>query len=321
MRPCYGWGNRGIHHVQFHTQKLRYPRPSCARADIDLTDPPDTTPPPPFSVGVIAIVACAAALVLALPSIFPPTRQSAAAEKVEPGTSLFSTDDYPAAALRKGEEGLVAVGLDIDADGSVGKCTVSESSGSGTLDAATCNIIRQRARYRPARDAEGGAMRGNDEMRIRWLLPVTPYLSRTVDTFLTFDRSGNLNKCDSSEGGFGEGCVEAGPAIHATFGGDTGRAAAARAGRSLAFRRTIDTGIGADTPPVPDGWQRLWTGTLQLQIRPDGKSAGCTVVDESSHVPGDRCATQTSLDFERSAGQSLRSATVRQTLFAVSASP
>ena len=86
-------------------------------------------------------------------------------------TSLFSTDDYPQSAIRNEEQGTTAVRLTIGTDGRVAGCDVTASSGSNALDQATCNIIRRRARYTPAKDQAGNPITGTDSARIRWELP------------------------------------------------------------------------------------------------------------------------------------------------------
>ena len=87
--------------------------------------------------------------------------------------SYISADDYPAAALRGNEEGVTEVRLTISPEGRVSDCTVSSSSGSSSLDQATCRILRSRARYTPALDAAGQPTSGRDIGRIRWTLPNT----------------------------------------------------------------------------------------------------------------------------------------------------
>lgn len=72
--------------------------------------------------------------------------------------SLFSVDDYPADAQRKGEEGTVQAELAVDAAGRTVACTVLHSSGSASLDSATCALLQRRARFLPARDVDGKAV-------------------------------------------------------------------------------------------------------------------------------------------------------------------
>ena len=69
--------------------------------------------------------------------------------------TIFSADDYPASAQAAGAEGTVRARLTVGPDGSVVSCEVIESTGNAALNSTTCNIIRRRARFTPARDANG----------------------------------------------------------------------------------------------------------------------------------------------------------------------
>ena len=84
---------------------------------------------------------------------------------------LFSTYDYPQTALRNNEQGTVAFNLAINEHGRVERCYVAESSGSAALDHATCAILTRRARFTPARSADGEAVADFTTGRIKWLLP------------------------------------------------------------------------------------------------------------------------------------------------------
>ncbi len=72
-----------------------------------------------------------------------------------PLQSLVSPLDYPAEALAKKEQGDVRLRLEVDSDGRVRSCSIVKSSGSHSLDAATCRIMSHRARFNPATDNEG----------------------------------------------------------------------------------------------------------------------------------------------------------------------
>jgi protein TonB len=85
--------------------------------------------------------------------------------------SYFSTDDYPAAALRGNDQGTTGFRLTIGPNGRVTDCQVTSSSGSSALDQATCRILRSRARYTPARDSSGNPASGSDSGRVTWRLP------------------------------------------------------------------------------------------------------------------------------------------------------
>lgn len=85
----------------------------------------------------------------------------------------IGTDDYPAAALRNGEEGRVFFRLDVDETGALTSCTIIESSGYVSLDDATCRVMRERATFKPARDSKGRAVSSFIERSVTWRLPET----------------------------------------------------------------------------------------------------------------------------------------------------
>lgn len=85
--------------------------------------------------------------------------------------SWVTSSDYPADALRGGMEGVVAFTLQIGSDGRANGCTVTAPSGWELLDSTTCDLMMRRARFRPARDAEGREMASTFSSRIRWEIP------------------------------------------------------------------------------------------------------------------------------------------------------
>jgi len=112
--------------------------------------------------------------------------------------ALFSTDDYPAAARRHGQQGTVAFAVAIDRTGRVTACSITQASGSMSLDWATCSIIQRRARFTPARDAGGRAVEDRAKGRIRWVLPPKPPLPFTdhkMAIVFTIDAADAVAKC------------------------------------------------------------------------------------------------------------------------------
>ena len=144
--------------------------------------PPVTAPPPLVRLPSPPPVVVQPPLPPAPPApITPPAPPAPPAPpppvRVEPArarsnlASYFSDADYPAAAQRNEEQGTTAVSLTVGTDGRVTDCRVTSSSGSSTLDAATCNILRRRARFTPARDSSGNPTTDTATTRIRWVLP------------------------------------------------------------------------------------------------------------------------------------------------------
>jgi protein TonB len=116
-------------------------------------------PPPPIQTVTAPTPPPIPQLAPAPPPPPPPPHkvQSAQSAKGDLRT-LFGPDDYPASAQAAGAEGTSQATITIGPDGRVAGCNIIRSSGNNALDAATCNIIRRRAKYTPARDNNGNAV-------------------------------------------------------------------------------------------------------------------------------------------------------------------
>lgn len=136
--------------------------------DMPKVPPPPVTPPPLVQVNTpppptIQTVTAPPVPPLAPPVIAPPAPPAPPPpRKVQSATSakgdlrtLFSADDYPASAQAAGAEGTAQAELTIGPDGRVVGCNLTRSTGNSALDSATCNILRRRAKFTPARDSNG----------------------------------------------------------------------------------------------------------------------------------------------------------------------
>jgi protein TonB len=85
--------------------------------------------------------------------------------------SFVSNDDYPTQAIRNEEQGTSAFVLTVNRRGRVTDCAITSSSGSTSLDRATCSIMTRRARFTPAKDDNGQAIATTVHSRIRWVIP------------------------------------------------------------------------------------------------------------------------------------------------------
>jgi protein TonB len=85
--------------------------------------------------------------------------------------SYIGDNDYPPTALRANQQGTVTFLMAIGADGRLTDCIVTGSSGSEAIDNVTCRIMRDRARFTPARDAQGNPVEDVQTSMIRWSLP------------------------------------------------------------------------------------------------------------------------------------------------------
>jgi protein TonB len=82
-----------------------------------------------------------------------------------------SDSDYPSSAIRNEEAGTTRFRLVVGTDGKVTECTVTASSGSSALDSTTCRLMKQRAKFIPARDSDGRLVSDSVSNAIRWVLP------------------------------------------------------------------------------------------------------------------------------------------------------
>ncbi|HEX8668324.1 MAG TPA: energy transducer TonB [Allosphingosinicella sp.] len=122
------------------------PIPEARPGPVDIAPPPPPPPPPP-------------------PKRLEPARAKANL------ASYVSDSDYPAAAIRGEEEGTTRFRLAVNEGGRVSQCEVVGSSGSSALDAATCRLMKSRARFTPARDSSGNVTGDTVTSAIRWVLP------------------------------------------------------------------------------------------------------------------------------------------------------
>jgi len=90
------------------------------------------------------------------------------AAAVKPLFSYFSDRDYPDMAFTKDMTGRTEVLLLIDEAGVLKDCSVESTSGIASLDVMSCQVLRQRAKFRPAIDAAGKSVKGVINSAIRW---------------------------------------------------------------------------------------------------------------------------------------------------------
>lgn len=84
----------------------------------------------------------------------------------------FKPRDFPTNALLNMRGGLTSLRFRVDEQGRASDCVVRRSSGTASLDAKSCEIITQRARFTPARDKEGRPMAAVMTYRVAWRIQV-----------------------------------------------------------------------------------------------------------------------------------------------------
>lgn len=82
-----------------------------------------------------------------------------------------TNDDITREDIKNRREGDVSFLLTVDAAGKVSDCRVVAGSGHPSLDARTCALLRDRASFRPARDATGQNVASFYLNKVKWQLP------------------------------------------------------------------------------------------------------------------------------------------------------
>ncbi len=85
--------------------------------------------------------------------------------------ALFTSDDYPAEALRQDAQGTLRFEVRVDPTGRPRRCQIIESSGVASLDSVSCRIAMARLRFNPARDSTNQPIWSIYSRRVRWVLP------------------------------------------------------------------------------------------------------------------------------------------------------
>lgn len=116
-----------------------------------------------LSVSLLSLLSIAAA-----PN--PAAPKYRATPLISPGEWL-SDADYPKDAARAEIDGTTGFRLEIDKTGNPQRCIITSSSGSASLDNATCDKLMVRARFKAAKDAKGRPVTDTYNGRITWRLP------------------------------------------------------------------------------------------------------------------------------------------------------
>jgi protein TonB len=135
------------HPIEHPIDITTFPPPPPGPIAVNTTTLPPQPPPPP-----------------------PPPKFEPARARANLG-SYVSNADYPDTAIRNEEQGTTRFRLLVGSDGRVTDCAVTGTSGSSSLDAATCRLMKARARFTPARDSSGRPTTDNVASTIRWVLP------------------------------------------------------------------------------------------------------------------------------------------------------
>ena len=134
------------------------------------------------------------------------------AQPLESPAGWIRSGDYPVQSVSGLEEGAVTYELAVDPSGKVRGCRIIGSSGYPLLDDATCRVLVERARFRPALDGDGRAVESRFAGRVRWVLPIQhlplPRRQAVVMSFIV-EPDGSRSDCrvDYAQNEFGPGGI------------------------------------------------------------------------------------------------------------------
>jgi TonB family protein len=147
----------------------------------------------------------AVACVWLVPSVVgaqPPKHSMPAAILGDPG-EWFGPDQYPKDALRAERQGRVIADVLVSVSGAALGCTIEVSSGTTSLDKATCDIALAHATFNPARDDKGRPIVSTFRLPVNWTLPdEIPAVEAKTATLA----SATEVQVTADEGGMGVSC-------------------------------------------------------------------------------------------------------------------
>lgn len=107
-------------------------------------------------------------------AVAPPLNQPTLADPIEPRpinqASWISSDDalpWPSRGFRSGQ-GVLRYTLLVDEEGRAQDCEVERSTGSRRFDKQACRLLENRARFVPAKGADGNAVEGRYSASVRF---------------------------------------------------------------------------------------------------------------------------------------------------------
>jgi periplasmic protein TonB len=248
-------------------------------------NPRPSSPPPPPPPPVYTVPSPPSSQIPAGPGV---VRRPVAIDRV----SWIDIDDYPAAALRNEEQGLVMTILTIGVDGRVSDCRITFSSQSPALDAATCRLFRSRARYRPARDANGDPIAGQAREQVRWVLPAEP-VAFTPSAALVVVRQahGRVGTCRPARASDGSRLATETCNTFAPVGPAAPEAVARGRPRfAISMEVEVDGAPPADVPELPAGLRLAVEAEAVVELEDSGLISTCRATPARSAsgapVPG-----------------------------------
>lgn len=200
---------------------------------------------------------------------------------------MITSDDYPAAAIRAGEQGTARIRFVVDANGRVSSCEVTESSGSAVLDSASCALTMRRFRFQPA-TRDGVPIQSVVTRRITWRLPEDSVMrfaqgrfAWTVTASPTGTTACTLELVGTAFSEFDEGNCRV-PA-DAWLVDEEELEAGHPPVRVTQILSLLPQGEALALPPLAG--TPFWEQVAEIEITPGGQVSACTIASEHGELP------------------------------------
>jgi hypothetical protein len=108
--------------------------------------------------------------------------------------AIFTVDDFPEYLQRAGVSRIVHTRTTIRPDGTIQSCVTELSSGDTKLDAYTCGLIVERARFRPATWTDGSPAYGVIRLPVSWVITNAPLPDDAMLESITPDLDISVNR-------------------------------------------------------------------------------------------------------------------------------
>jgi TonB family protein len=231
---------------------------------------------------------------------------SARPKPIDPANWVRS-DDYPVEALRAKEHGVVEFELGVSESGGVERCTITRTSGSARLDAASCAIITQRARFEPAHNAAGLATPSTFKSRFRWDLPEVvadgtvpagpgtfqPLISWRIVTQLDVGADGKMVNCRSDMEQPDPRYPSGGAVSCGRYRGrDLSSYSQGKPVQIILVEEQLVEGQALSPAREYPDYATSYVWSLRLQVDAEGRASGCVLTNQIGNMtPGiDMCA-------------------------------
>lgn len=208
---------------------------------------------------------------------------------LDPG-SWVTPDDYPQAAVSAGEQGVIGFTLDVNAAGAVTGCTITQTSLSKLLDETACTLLRERARFEPARDAGGRAVASTFKSRFRWAMPdfseatrgesFQPLMSVRMVIDLRLAADGSVLRCEGTIARSAYTAYFPPQDYCASFRNRDYRGITRGAPAHMIFTdETLVAGRDLEPAPARPGFETVARDVVRFKVNAEGKAVDCETLE------------------------------------------